>query len=340
MVFHHPRLIDRASSDFLFEDFFPFFDHGSKLFKLSPKPATGSVQPAHSRCRSQARINGRVGIRKGIRPPKSAARSTTRIKKTHFIPDGSRPGSTTAVTGVDQQAPSGDVTVKPKKHGRGGRHVQGKRDRRKMTHTLRVGSLNVGTMTGKGREVADLMERRRVNTLCVQETKGKGSKARCLCAGYKLYYYGVESGRNDIGIVLEKNLIDRVLEVTRETDRIISMKLDVEGIPLIVISAYAPQVGSGGRSTQFDYVLCKRRHLKEFGDCEVILGEGVAKQHRLLVVRMTFQVKAKNRTRTKPKIKWWKLKEKEFRDKLQQEVEESCGRGNHCWKSGRTKRAV
>ena len=87
------------------------------------------------------------------------------------------------------------------------------------------------------------MERRRVNILCVQETKWKGSKARCLGAGYKLYYYGVESGRNGIGIVLEKDLIDRVLEVTRETARIISMKLDVEGIPLTVISAYAPQVG-------------------------------------------------------------------------------------------------
>ena len=97
---------------------------------------------------------------------------------------------------------------------------------------------------------------------------------------------------------------------------------------------------SGSRSTQINYVLCKRRQLKEVGDCKVIPGEGVAKQHRLLVVRMTFQVKAENRTRTKPKIKWCKLKEKEFRDKLQQEVEESCGRGNHCWKSGRTQRAV
>ena len=111
-----------------------------------------------------------------------------------------------------------------------------------MTHTLRVGSLNVGTMTGKGREVADLMERRRVKILCVQETKWKGSKARCLGAGYKLYYCGVESGRNGIGIELEKDLLDRVLEVTRETDRIISMKLDVEGAPLTAISVYAPQV--------------------------------------------------------------------------------------------------
>ena len=36
---------------------------------------------------------------------------------------------------------------------------------------LRVGSWNVGSLTGKLREVVDAMTRRRVNILCVQETK-------------------------------------------------------------------------------------------------------------------------------------------------------------------------
>ena len=40
-----------------------------------------------------------------------------------------------------------------------------------------VASLNVGTMTGRGREVVDMMKRRKVGILCVQETKWKGSKA-------------------------------------------------------------------------------------------------------------------------------------------------------------------
>ena len=39
-----------------------------------------------------------------------------------------------------------------------------------MKIILKVGLLIVGTMTGKGSEVADLMERRRVGVLCVQET--------------------------------------------------------------------------------------------------------------------------------------------------------------------------
>ena len=41
-----------------------------------------------------------------------------------------------------------------------------------------IATLNVGTMTGRGREVVDVMERQRIDVLCVQETRWKGQKAR------------------------------------------------------------------------------------------------------------------------------------------------------------------
>ena len=44
---------------------------------------------------------------------------------------------------------------------------------------------------------------------------------------------------------------------------------------------------SGGRSTQVDYIVSRRAYLKEIGDCKLIAGDNVAKQHRLLVCRMT-----------------------------------------------------
>ena len=50
---------------------------------------------------------------------------------------------------------------------------------------LRVATLNVGTMTRKGREVADLMERRGMDILCEQETRWKGKRAICIGRGYK-----------------------------------------------------------------------------------------------------------------------------------------------------------
>ena len=43
---------------------------------------------------------------------------------------------------------------------------------------VRVGMLNVGSMTGRGRELADLMEKRKVGVQCAQEIRWKGNKAR------------------------------------------------------------------------------------------------------------------------------------------------------------------
>ncbi|KAK3544152.1 hypothetical protein QTP86_003162, partial [Hemibagrus guttatus] len=96
---------------------------------------------------------------------------------------------------------------------------------------------------GKGRELADMMERRKVDILCVQETRWKGSKARSIGAGFKLFYYGVDSKRNGVGVVLKEEFVRNVLEVKRVSDRVMSLKLEIEGVMLNVVSGYAPQVG-------------------------------------------------------------------------------------------------
>ncbi|KAK3515639.1 hypothetical protein QTP70_025326 [Hemibagrus guttatus] len=295
---------------------------------------------------------------------------------------------------------------------RGGRRVRRQREKRKGKSVgLRIGTLNVGTMTGKGRELADVMERRKVDILCVQETRWKGSKARSIGAGFKLFYYGVDSKRNGVGVVLKEEFVRNVLEVKRVSDRVMSLKLEIEGVMLNVVSGYAPQVGceleekerfwseldevmesiptgervvigadfnghvgegntgdeevmgkfgvkernlegqmvvdfakrmdmgvvntyfqkreehrvtykSGGRRTQVDYILCRRGNLKEISDCKVVVGESVARQHRMVVCRMTLMVCKKKRSEIEKKTKWWKLKKEEcceeFRKKLRQ----------------------
>ena len=59
---------------------------------------------------------------------------------------------------------------------------------------------------------------------------------------------------------------------------------------------------SGGKSTQVDYVMCRRKNLKEMCDCKVILNECVAKQHRMAVFKMALMVKKKKANKVKPKI--------------------------------------
>ncbi|KAK3566572.1 hypothetical protein QTP86_001063 [Hemibagrus guttatus] len=164
--------------------------------------------------------------------------------RTNFIPDRSRPGlTTTAIGAVDLQGAGGNWATVGRRS-RGGRRVRRQREKRKGKSVgLRIGTLNVGTMTGKGRELADVMERRKVDILCVQETRWKGSKARSIGAGFKLFYYGVDSKRNGVGVVLKEEFVRNVLEVKRVSDRVMSLKLEIEGVMLNVVSGYAPQVG-------------------------------------------------------------------------------------------------
>ncbi|KAI5625327.1 hypothetical protein C0J50_15186 [Silurus asotus] len=246
-----------------------------------------------------------------------------------------------------------------------------------------------------------MMERRKVEMFCVQETKWKGSKARNIGGGFKMFYYGVNGKRNGVGLILKEEYSKSVVEVKRVSGRVMNVKVEVEGMMINVISAYAPQVGcemeekerfwsdsdevvdivprnkrlvigadfnghvgegnrgdeevngrygfkernvkgqivvdfakrmemalvnmyfkkkddhrvtykSGGRCTQVDYVLCRRCNLKEIGDCKVLAGDSLARQHRMVVCRMVLQVKKKRRrVRTERRIRWWKLKEED-----------------------------
>ncbi|KAK3536559.1 hypothetical protein QTP86_013749 [Hemibagrus guttatus] len=340
-----------------------------------------------------------------------------RIVSTNFIPDRSRPGlTTTAIGTVDLQGAGGNWATVGRRS-RGGRRVHRQREKRKGKSVgLRIGTLNVGTMTGKGRELADMMERRKVNILCVQETRWKGSKARSIGAGFKLFYYGVDSKRNGVGVVLKEEFVWNVLEVKRVSDRVMSLKLEIEGVMLNVVSGYAPQVGceleekerfwseldevmesipmgervvigadfnghvgegntgdeevmgkfgvkernlegqmvvdfakrmdmavvntyfqkreehrvtykSGSRRTQVDYILCIRGNLKEISDCKVVVGESVARQHRMVMCRMTLMVCKTKRSKIEieKKTKWWKLKKEECCEEFRQKLRQALG---------------
>ncbi|KAK3511626.1 hypothetical protein QTP70_013648 [Hemibagrus guttatus] len=352
---------------------------------------------------------GREGGSKVLPELSSAGNST------NFIPDRSRPGlTTTAIGAVDLQGAGGNWATVGRRS-RGGRRVRRQREKRKGKSVgLRIGTLNVGTMTGKGRELADVMERRKVDILCVQETRWKGSKARSIGTGFKLFYYGVDSKRNGVGVVLKEEFVRNVLEVKRVSDRVMSLKLEIEGVMLNVVSGYSPQVGceleekerfwseldevmesiptgervvigadfnghvgegntgdeevmgkfgvkernlegqmvvdfakrmdmgvvntyfqkreehrvtykSGGRRTQVDYILCRRGNLKEISDCKVVVGESVARQHRMVLCRMTLMVCKTKRSKIEKKTKWWKLKKEECCEEFRQKLRQALG---------------
>ena len=128
------------------------------------------------------------------------------------ILDRSRLRLPTTAAGVARQGTCGNYAtagLSEKTRKRGGRRVKRQRElwkgRRKV---IMVGTLNIETMAGKEKELADMMERRNVDKLCLQETKWKGSKTRNIGGGCKLSYNGADGRRNKIGLVVREKLIE------------------------------------------------------------------------------------------------------------------------------------
>ena len=99
-------------------------------------------------------------------------------------------------------------------------------------------------MTGRERELADMMERKNVDTLYLQETQWKGSKARNIGGGCKLFYNGADGRRNGIRIVVREDLVEGILDVKRVSERLMAIKLEVKGSILNIVSGYARQVNN------------------------------------------------------------------------------------------------
>ncbi|XP_052178173.1 uncharacterized protein LOC127791967 [Diospyros lotus] len=95
-------------------------------------------------------------------------------------------------------------------------------------------------------EVVDVMIRRKINIMCLQEMRWVGKKAKTLSeAGYKIWYTGTDRAKNGVGIIMDKSLIDEVVDVKRIGDRIIMVKISLGRMTMNIFSTYAPQARLG-----------------------------------------------------------------------------------------------
>ncbi|XP_042519222.1 craniofacial development protein 2-like [Macadamia integrifolia] len=60
---------------------------------------------------------------------------------------------------------------------------------------------------------------------------------------FKLWYLGDQSGRGRVGIVVDKDLKNNVVDAKRVGDKIISLKMVLDKKVVNIISVYAPQAG-------------------------------------------------------------------------------------------------
>ena len=84
--------------------------------------------------------------------------------------------------------------------------------------------------------------------------------------------------------------------------------------------AHKVTYNSGVCSSQVDYVIVRRRRIKEVLVTKFIVGESVAKQHRMVVSTTIIWTKRRKVPKPVKRIKWWKLKDSKVKNNFTMEV--------------------
>ncbi|XP_068233397.1 uncharacterized protein [Palaemon carinicauda] len=206
----------------------------------------------------------------------------------------------------------------------------------------RVATLNVGSMTEKGRELFDLMERRKIGVLRVQETWWKGNNARELGEGCKLYHSKANlEERNGVRMILSKELMENLIGVNRKNDRIKSLKLRLVATIINVVSASAPQTGCTQEEKDIFWeevdqelgIIPAKEKVIIGGDLNGHLGisrEGIESEWRLgcgkVILRIGEEVLGKSSGIRPPNDKksWWWYDEVQKRIKTKKEAKKKA----------------
>ena len=102
-------------------------------------------------------------------------------------------------------SPGGDACQQPPADMRSGRGVLRRRRPllkkivERKERNVKIGSWNVGSMTGRGRELVEVCKKSNIGILCEQETKWTGKSARELGEGLKILHCGEKSSRIGVG---------------------------------------------------------------------------------------------------------------------------------------------
>ncbi|ESO02866.1 hypothetical protein HELRODRAFT_174302 [Helobdella robusta] len=82
---------------------------------------------------------------------------------------------------------------------------------------LRLGTLNVGSLTGRSMEIAEMLERRRIDICCLQETRWKSNGVGHINSEkekYKLFWNGQKMAKNGVEIVVKEPLAQGLTHVS------------------------------------------------------------------------------------------------------------------------------
>ena len=157
----------------------------------------------------------------------------------------------------------------------------------------------------------------------LEEVVGKIPRDERLVIGADLNAHVGEGNTNDEEAMGKHGFGRRNLEGQTVVDFTKRWELIVGNTMFVKRSMQKTTYSSGGNNTQVEYILVRRRRMKEVWDTKVIMGEGVTKQHRLVVSKLVMWTKWRKTTRQEKRTKWWKLREKEIQNQFREKVLES-----------------
>ena len=94
---------------------------------------------------------------------------------------------------------------------------------------MKIGTANVGTMTGRCEEVVEMVNRRQLDICCLQETRWKGGGATTF-GNYKFFWAGSKEDTAGVGFLVEEYWVDKVLQVKRCSERIMVLRVRTLGV--------------------------------------------------------------------------------------------------------------
>ena len=95
-------------------------------------------------------------------------------------------------------------------------------------------------------KVLEMMKRRKMEVLYVQETKWKGDRVRKMAEGYRMLHAGGDGRSNGVGMIVNVEISKEVVRVERWQGRIIAVWMMIPQQMVCVICVYGPQTGRTG----------------------------------------------------------------------------------------------
>ncbi|ESN95647.1 hypothetical protein HELRODRAFT_179117 [Helobdella robusta] len=93
--------------------------------------------------------------------------------------------------------------------------------------------LRLGSLTGRSMEIAEMLERKRINICCLQEIRWKSNGVCHVNSDkekYKLFWNGQKTAKNGVGIFVREPLAQEVLDIKSINSRLIWIKLRLENL--------------------------------------------------------------------------------------------------------------